>query len=90
MRVVFFALLGLIVGCATDPSTRQKLVAAIQAQCLAESKKFLESGAAKAYFTRCVDSRLSALGEDPIYDPGFEQRWPEFETPATGQIFEER
>ncbi|MGX2028940.1 MULTISPECIES: hypothetical protein [Methylocaldum] len=90
MRFVFLAVLGLIGGCASDPAVRQQLAGAVQARCLAESKKYIEAGVEKDYFTRCVDSRLSALGEEPIYDPGFEERWPEFENPTTGRALQER
>lgn len=90
MRFVFLALLSLIGGCASDPAVRQQLVGSVQAHCLAESKKYVEAGVEKDYFARCVDSRLSALGEEPIYDPGFEERWPEFENPTTGQALQER
>ncbi|HYE36765.1 hypothetical protein [Methylocaldum sp.] len=90
MHIVFLALLGLLGGCASDPAARQRVVESVQKQCLADAKNYVETGAARDYFTQCVDSRLLALGEDPIYDLAFEERWPEFENRTTGQILQER
>ncbi|MGX2039358.1 hypothetical protein ACWJKU_04385 [Methylocaldum sp. MU1018] len=90
MRIVFLAWLGLLGGCASDPAARQRMIDPVQAQCLAEAKNYTETGAAKDYFIRCVDSRLVALGEEPVYDPAFEDRWPEFGDCTNLPLFRER
>jgi|GEM_PF-1192321 hypothetical protein len=90
MRFVILVLAGVIGGCAADPAARQRVVDSVQKQCLDEAKGYVETGMAKDYFTRCVDSRLSALGEDPVYDRAFGVRWPEFGNRTTGEILEER
>jgi len=90
MRVVILVSLGVLVGCVVDPAARQRVVDSVQRQCVVEARGYVETGTAKDYFTRCVDSRLSALGEDPVYDRAFGVRWPEFGNRATGEIIDER
>jgi len=90
MRVVILVSLGVLVGCVVDPAARQRVVDSVQRQCVAEARGYVETGTAKDYFTRCVDSRLSALGEDPVYDHAFGVRWPEFGNRTTGEIIDER